>query len=151
MLEANDVHTQYMRVWAKMRTNTKCYCMSQMTYITNYDSLSQMTYINKMLRLWPNDVIRVHKTCTIIRRIVTFFPDMQCLFILCSCNCNCLFLYVLQRFSYLLDVRGSLHHNINLIKRSNEMQQCSRIYYSNVSWLLNMFRSTPLIIRSSKP
>ena len=31
-----------------------------------------------------------------------------------------------------LDVRGSVHHNINLIERTNKMQPCSRIYYSNV-------------------
>ena len=32
-----------------------------------------------------------------------------------------------------LDVHGSVHRNINLIERTNKMQPCSRIYYSNVS------------------
>jgi hypothetical protein len=31
---------------------------------------------------------------------------------------------------------------IKLIERTNKMQPCSRIYYSNVSQLLNMFRAT---------
>jgi len=31
------------------------------------------------------------------------------------------------------DVHGSVHRNINLIERTNKMQLCSRIYYSNVS------------------
>ena len=31
------------------------------------------------------------------------------------------------------DVHGSVHRNINLIERTNKMQPCSRIYYSNVS------------------
>jgi len=31
------------------------------------------------------------------------------------------------------DVHGSVHRKINLIQRSNKMQPCSRIYYSNVS------------------
>ena len=31
------------------------------------------------------------------------------------------------------DVHGSVHHNINLIERTNKMPLCSRIYYSNVS------------------
>jgi len=32
-----------------------------------------------------------------------------------------------------LDVHGSVHRNRNLIERTNKMQPCSRIYYSNVS------------------
>jgi hypothetical protein len=32
-----------------------------------------------------------------------------------------------------LNVHGSVHRNINLIERTNKMQPCSRIYYSNVS------------------
>jgi hypothetical protein len=31
------------------------------------------------------------------------------------------------------DVHGTVHRNINLIERTNKMQPCSRIYYSNVS------------------
>jgi MOSC domain-containing protein YiiM len=41
-----------------------------------------------------------------------------------------------------LDVHGSVHHNINLIEITKKMQPCSRIYYSNVSQLLNTFRAT---------
>ena len=41
-----------------------------------------------------------------------------------------------------LDVHGSVHRNISLIERTNKMQLCSRIYYSNVALLLNMFRAT---------
>jgi len=33
----------------------------------------------------------------------------------------------------ILDVHGSVHHNINLIEITNKMRPCSRIYYSNVS------------------
>jgi len=40
------------------------------------------------------------------------------------------------------DVHGSVHPNINLIERTNKMQPCSRIYYSFVSQLFNMFRAT---------
>jgi hypothetical protein len=32
-----------------------------------------------------------------------------------------------------LDIHGSLHHNINLIEITNKIRPCSRIYYSNVS------------------
>ena len=32
-----------------------------------------------------------------------------------------------------LDIHGSVHRIINLIERTNKMQPCSRIYYSNVS------------------
>jgi hypothetical protein len=32
-----------------------------------------------------------------------------------------------------LVVHGSVHRNINLTERTNKMQLCSRIYYSNVS------------------
>ena len=35
--------------------------------------------------------------------------------------------------NYKLDVHKSMHHNINLIERTNKMQPCGRIYYSNVS------------------
>jgi hypothetical protein len=31
------------------------------------------------------------------------------------------------------DVHGSVHRNTNLIERTDKMQPCSRIYYSNVS------------------
>jgi len=31
-----------------------------------------------------------------------------------------------------LDVHGSVHHNINRIETSKKMRPCSRIYYSNV-------------------
>ena len=31
------------------------------------------------------------------------------------------------------DVHGSMHRNIKLIERTNKMQPCSRIYYSDVS------------------
>jgi hypothetical protein len=31
------------------------------------------------------------------------------------------------------DVHGSVHRNVNLIERTNKMQPCSKIYYSNVS------------------
>jgi hypothetical protein len=41
-----------------------------------------------------------------------------------------------------LDVHGSVHHNTNRIETTNKMQSCSRIYYSIVSQLLNMFRAT---------
>jgi len=41
-----------------------------------------------------------------------------------------------------LDVRGSVHHSINHIEITNKMQPCTRIYYSNVYQLLNMFRAT---------
>jgi len=42
--------------------------------------------------------------------------------------------YVCSLFGvYKLDVHGSVHRNINLIERTNKMQPCSRIYYSNVS------------------
>ena len=34
---------------------------------------------------------------------------------------------------YKLYVHGSVHRNINLIERTNKMQPCSKIYYSNVS------------------
>jgi hypothetical protein len=40
------------------------------------------------------------------------------------------------------DVHGSVHHNINLIEITNKMRPFSTIYYSNVSYLLNMFRAT---------
>jgi len=43
---------------------------------------------------------------------------------------------------FLFHVPGSVHRNINLIERTNKMQPCSRIYYSNVSYMLNMFRTT---------
>ena len=42
----------------------------------------------------------------------------------------------------LFDVHGSVHRNIKFIERTNKMQPCSRIYYSSVSKLLNMFRTT---------
>jgi hypothetical protein len=45
-------------------------------------------------------------------------------------------------FRHRFDVHGCVHHN--------KMPPCIRIYYSIVSWLLNMFRATPLIIRSSR-
>jgi hypothetical protein len=32
-----------------------------------------------------------------------------------------------------LDLYGSVYHNINRIEMINNMRQCSRIYYSNVS------------------
>jgi len=32
-----------------------------------------------------------------------------------------------------LDIRGSVHHNTNLIEIANKMRPCSRIYYSSVS------------------
>jgi hypothetical protein len=41
--------------------------------------------------------------------------------------------YLLNTFVCKLDVHGSVHRNINLIERTNKMQPCSRIYYSNVS------------------
>jgi hypothetical protein len=31
------------------------------------------------------------------------------------------------------EIHGTVHVNINLIERTNTMQPCSRIYYSNVS------------------
>jgi len=34
---------------------------------------------------------------------------------------------------YKFDVHGSMHRNIKLMERTNKMQPCSRIYYSNVS------------------
>jgi hypothetical protein len=43
---------------------------------------------------------------------------------------------------YKLDVHGSVHHNTNHIEIINKMQPCTRIYYSNVYKLLNMFRAT---------
>jgi hypothetical protein len=43
---------------------------------------------------------------------------------------------------YKLDVRGSVHHNINHTDITNKMQPCTRIYYSSVYQLLNMFRAT---------
>jgi hypothetical protein len=51
---------------------------------------------------------------------------------------------------YSLDVHGSVHHNTNVIEMTNKMQLCRTVYYSNVPWLLNMFRAIlSLIIRSS--
>ena len=51
---------------------------------------------------------------------------------------------------YSLDVRGSVHHNTNLIEMTNKMQLCRTVYYSIVPWLLNMFQAIlTLIIRSS--
>ena len=44
----------------------------------------------------------------------------------------------------ILDVHGSVHRNTKFIEKTNKMQPCSRIYYSNVSQLLNMFRATLL-------
>ena len=38
-----------------------------------------------------------------------------------------------ETMQHKLDVHGSVHLNINLIERTNKMQPCSRIYYSNVS------------------
>jgi len=32
-----------------------------------------------------------------------------------------------------LDVYGSVHRNIKLIERTNKIQPCSRIYYSDIS------------------
>jgi hypothetical protein len=43
---------------------------------------------------------------------------------------------------YKLHVHGSVHPNMKLIERTNKMQPCSRIYYSSISYLLNMFRAT---------
>jgi hypothetical protein len=43
-----------------------------------------------------------------------------------------------------LDVHGSVNRNVNLIERTNKMRPCSRIYYSSVSYLLDMFRATHL-------
>jgi hypothetical protein len=34
------------------------------------------------------------------------------------------------------DIRGSVHHNTNLIEITNKMQLCRTIYYSIVAWLL---------------
>jgi len=48
----------------------------------------------------------------------------------------------IQAYSHAFDDHGSVHRNIKLIERTNKMQPCSRIYYSNVSYLLNMFRAT---------
>jgi len=45
---------------------------------------------------------------------------------------NCWFDFPKTVF-FKLDVHGSVHRNINLIERTNMMQLCSRIYYSNVS------------------
>jgi len=54
-----------------------------------------------------------------------------------------------REYVVLFDFRGSVHHNINLIEMTNKMQLCRTIYYSNVPWLLNMFRAMlSLIIRS---
>jgi len=48
-----------------------------------------------------------------------------------------------------LDVHGSVHQNTNLIEMTNKMELCGKIYYSIVSWLLNMFRAIlSLIIRN---
>jgi len=33
---------------------------------------------------------------------------------------------------YKLDIHRSVYRNINLIERTNKMQPCSRIYYSNI-------------------
>jgi len=38
-----------------------------------------------------------------------------------------------REFKYILDVHGSVLHNINLIEVTSKMRPCSRIYYSNVS------------------
>jgi len=32
-----------------------------------------------------------------------------------------------------IDVHGSVYHKIKLIEKTNKMQPCNRIYYSNVS------------------
>ena len=42
-----------------------------------------------------------------------------------------------------LGVHGSAHRNINLIERTNKMLPCSRIYYSNVSYLLSSGNRQP--------
>ena len=39
----------------------------------------------------------------------------------------------LDRAGIINGVHGSVHRNINLMERTNKMQPCSRIYYSNVS------------------
>jgi hypothetical protein len=35
--------------------------------------------------------------------------------------------------NWVVDIHGSMHHNINLIEITNKMRPCSRIYYSNVT------------------
>jgi len=52
------------------------------------------------------------------------------------------FINVLHNKVAELDVHGSVRRNRKLIERTNKMQPCSRIYYSSVSLLLNMFRAT---------
>jgi hypothetical protein len=55
----------------------------------------------------------------------------------------------LARELFRFDDHGSVHHNKNLIEMTNKMQLCRTMYYSIVSWLLNMFRAIlSLIIRS---
>jgi len=43
------------------------------------------------------------------------------------------FWIITQRVVVILDVHGSVHHNINLIEITNKMRPCSRIYYFGVS------------------
>jgi hypothetical protein len=56
-----------------------------------------------------------------------------------SCNIVCITWWLLDGKDIYLcinnkrDVHGSMHRNIKLIERTNKMQPCSRIYYSNVS------------------
>ena len=40
------------------------------------------------------------------------------------------------------NVRGSVHHSINHREITNKIKPCTRIYYSSVYQLLNMFRAT---------
>jgi hypothetical protein len=55
----------------------------------------------------------------------------ETLYIFVSSHCRpLLFLYDIHPQ---LDVHGFVRRNINLIERTNKMQPCSRIYYSNVS------------------
>ena len=49
------------------------------------------------------------------------------------CQINTLSLCFGIYYACKLDVHGFVHHNIKLIERTNKMQPCSRIYYSNVS------------------
>jgi len=55
-----------------------------------------------------------------------------------------------ENYECKLDVHGSVQHNTNLIEMTKKIQLCRTVYYSIVSWLLNMFRAIlSLIIRSS--
>ena len=56
-------------------------------------------------------------------------------------------LHIIKYFK--LDIHGSVHHNIILIKMTTKMQQCRTIYYTIFPWVLYTFQAIlSLIMRS---